>query len=149
MRAALLRYVRATPRADDLEGGTIRAAFNLAEYLIEHGYEVEVISGTRDRDVPFFGTFPAGVTVTSLDDRRTGAGPGGAAARLRRVLRPLASVLMPTADRAVTGFNLWTDVQLARRLRGRSGFLLGTRPGVACTVWPRRRFRRRIARRAA
>jgi glycosyltransferase involved in cell wall biosynthesis len=150
MRAALLRYVRATPRADDLEGadrrvfillwtawgmgGTIRAAFNLAEYLIEHGYEVEVISGTRDRDVPFFGTFPAGVAVTSLDDRRRGAGPGGAAARLRRVLRPLSSVLMPTADRAVTGFNLWTDVQLARRLRGRSGFLLGTRPGVNLMV---------------
>ena len=74
MRAALLRYVRATRRADDLEGadkrvfillwtawgmgGTIRAAFNLAEYLIEHGYEVEVISGTRDRDVPFFGSSP-------------------------------------------------------------------------------------------
>ena len=41
---------------------------------------------------------------------------------------------MPTADRAVTGFNLWTDVQLARRLRGRSGFLLGTRPGVNLMV---------------
>jgi glycosyltransferase involved in cell wall biosynthesis len=150
MRAALLRYVRATPRAGDREGadrrvfillwtawgmgGTIRAAFNLAEYLVEHGYEVEVISGIRDRDVPFFGEFPAGVQVTSLDDRREGAQPRGPGRLARRVLRPLSSVLMPTADRAVTGFNLWTDVRLARRLRGRSGFLVGTRPGVNLMV---------------
>ncbi|HYH91046.1 MAG TPA: glycosyltransferase, partial [Solirubrobacteraceae bacterium] len=35
---------------------------------------------------------------------------------------------------AVTGFNVWTDVRLARHLRGRSGFLLGTRPGVNLMV---------------
>src|SRR5829696_9491573 len=150
MRAALLRYVRATPRADDLEGadkrvfillwtawgmgGTIRAAFNLAEYLIAHGYEVEVISAIRNRDVPFFGEFPSGAKVTSLDDRREGAQPGGLRGRARRLLRSLSSVLMPTADRAVTGFNVWTDVRLARHLRGRSGFLLGTRPGVNLMV---------------
>ena len=58
-------------------GGTIRAAFNLAEYLVAHGYEVEVISGMRDRDVPFFGAFPAGVAVTALDDRRKAHGAGG------------------------------------------------------------------------
>ena len=150
LRAALLRYVRASPRAEDLEGadrrvfillwtawgmgGTIRAAFNLAEYLIAHGYEVEVISAIRNRDVPFFGEFPTGVKVTSLDDRRKGAQPGGLRGQARRLLRPLSSVLMPTADRAVTGFNVWTDVRLARHLRGRSGFLLGTRPGVNLMV---------------
>ncbi len=150
MRAALLRYVRASPRADDREGadrrvlillwtawgmgGTIRAAFNIAEYLVARGYEVELISAIRNRDVPFFGEFPAGVKVTSLDDRRKGAGPGGLRGRARRLLRPLSSVLMPTADRAVTGFNLWTDIRLARHLRGRSGFLIGTRPGVNLMV---------------
>jgi len=150
LRAALLRYVRASPRAEEREGadrrvfillwtawgmgGTIRAAFNLAEYLIAHGYEVEVISAIRNRDVPFFGEFPAGVRVTSLDDRRKGAQPGGLRGQARRLLRPLSSVLMPTADRAVTGFNVWTDVRLARHLRGRSGFLLGTRPGVNLMV---------------
>ena len=96
MRVALLRYVRATPRAGDREGadrrvfilmwtawgmgGTIRAAFNLAEYLIEHGYEVEIISGIRDRDVPFFGAFPAGVKVYVARRPPQDARPGARAA---------------------------------------------------------------------
>jgi glycosyltransferase involved in cell wall biosynthesis len=110
-------------------GGTIRAAFNLAEYLSARGWEVEILSGYRDRDVPFFGTFPAGVRISHLDDRRPGAvrGPAGLT---RRLLGRMSSVLMPPADRAASSFSVWTDVQLVRRLRGRSGFLLGTRPGV-------------------
>ena len=51
-------------------GGTIRAAFNLAEYMQARGWQVEIISGYRDRDEPFFGAFPAGVPVFDLDDRR-------------------------------------------------------------------------------
>ena len=56
-------------------GGTIRAAFNLAEYMQARGWDVEIISGYRDRDEPFFGSFPAGVPVHDLDDRRKGGGP--------------------------------------------------------------------------
>jgi glycosyltransferase involved in cell wall biosynthesis len=104
-------------------GGTIRAAFNLAEYMQERGWSVEIVSGYRDRDVPFFGSFPAGVPVHDLDDRRNRG-------RLQRLLRKLPSVLMPSADRAATNFSVWTDIQLVRRLRGRTGVLLGTRPGV-------------------
>jgi glycosyltransferase involved in cell wall biosynthesis len=143
VRAALLRYVRAAPRPDELAGadrrvfillwkawgmgGTIRAAFNLAEYLTERGYEVEVISAVRDGEEPFFGAFPAGVKVTALEDRRK---DGPRAGPLRRALLRLPSLLVPKADRAVTGFNLWTDIGLVRRLRGRAGFVIGTRPGV-------------------
>ena len=112
-------------------GGTIRAAFNLAEYLTERGYEVEVISALRDSDEPFFGAFPAGVKVTALEDRRKDRPRAGL---LRRALLSVSSVLVPDADRAVTGFNLWTDIGLARRLRGRAGFLLGTRPGVNAAI---------------
>jgi glycosyltransferase involved in cell wall biosynthesis len=134
-RAALLRAVRAKPREDGARrltiflwtawnmGGTIRAAFNLAEYMQERGWQVDIISGIRDRDTPFFGEFPAGVTVFNLDDRRE----GGA---LRRFLRSRSSVFMPGADRAVNSFSLWSDIQLVRRLRGRRGIIVGTRPGV-------------------
>jgi len=134
-RYALLRAVRAKPREDDARrltiflwtawnmGGTIRAAFNLAEYMQARGWQVDIISGVRDRDEPFFGTFPAGVTVFNLDDRRK-RGP------LRTFLRSRSSVFMPEADRAVTSFSLWSDIQLVRRLRRRSGILVGTRPGV-------------------
>ena len=134
-RAALLRAVRAKPREGDARrltiflwtawnmGGTIRAAFNLAEYMQERGWKVDIISGYRDRDEPFFGAFPAGVPVFDLDDRRESG-------LLRRLLRSRTSVFMPNADRAVSSFTLWSDIQLVRRLRGRSGILVGTRPGV-------------------
>ncbi len=147
VRAALLRYVRAAPRPEELRGGdrrvfivlwkawgmggTIRAAFNLAEYLTERGYEVEVISAVRDHEEPFFGAFPPGVKVTALEDRRE---HGPRAGPLRRALLRLPSLLVPGADRAVTGFNLWTDIGLVRRLRGRAGFLIGTRPGVNAAI---------------
>jgi glycosyltransferase involved in cell wall biosynthesis len=143
VRAALLRYVRAAPRPEELAGadrrvfiflwkawsmgGTIRAAFNLAEYLIERGYEVELISAIREYDEPFFGAFPAGVKVSVLDDRRT---DGPRRGPLQRLLRALPSLLTPDADRAITGFSLWTDIGLVRRLRGRAGFVMGTRPGI-------------------
>ena len=102
-RGALLRYVRAEPHDDeragaarrvfillwaaDGMGGTIRAALNLADYLVERDYEVEIISGIRDRDVPFFGPLPAGVHVRTLDDRRDGAEPHGVMRLARRALR--------------------------------------------------------------
>jgi glycosyltransferase involved in cell wall biosynthesis len=136
IRGVLLRLVRRPARDDGGDrrliivlwtawnmGGTIRAAFNLAEYMQARGWTVEIISGYRDRDEPFFGAFPAGVPVFDLDDRR-------AQGRLQRLLRKLPSVLMPSADRAATSFSVWTDIQLVRRLRGRSGILVGTRPGV-------------------
>src|SRR5829696_3468521 len=111
-------------------GGTIMAALNLAEYLVERDYEVEIISGLRDRDIPFFGALPDGVRLTALDDRRTTAEPRGAMRPVRRVLRAQPSLLMHTGDRASTSFSLWTDLRLARALRGRCGFLLGTRLGL-------------------
>jgi len=146
LRVALLRYVRAAPRAASLDaahrrvfiflwaadgmGGTIRAALTLAQYLVERDYEVEIISDIRDRDPPFFGAFPAGVRVTALDDRRQGAEPRGPTRLVRRVLRRRRSMLMPSEDRASTSFSMWTDLRLAHTLRGRSGFLLSTRPGL-------------------
>ena len=135
VRGMLLRAVR-VPARDDGErrliivlwtawnmGGTIRAAFNLAEYMTARGWQVEIISGYRDRDQPFFGSFPEGVPVFDLDDRRKGG-------LLRKLLRKRPSHLMPLTERAATTFNLWTDIQLVRRLRGRAGILGGTRPGV-------------------
>ena len=81
-------------------GGTIRAAFNLAEYMQARGWQVEIISGYRDRDEPFFGAFPAGVPVFDLDDRAQGGGlaPPAAAPRPERAdarRRPAAIELQP------------------------------------------------------
>jgi glycosyltransferase involved in cell wall biosynthesis len=103
-------------------GGTIRTCLTLAEHLAEHG-PVEVISIVRSRDEPFF-SFPAGVSVTTLDDRRSGRAP------LRRVLAALPSVLVHPDDHTYAKLSLLTDVLLLRRLRAmRSGVLVTTRPG--------------------
>jgi glycosyltransferase involved in cell wall biosynthesis len=142
VRAALLRYVRAQPRPEDRAGaerrvfvlittawgmgGTIRTNLNMAGHLAANGYEVEIISVGRHRDAPFFGEFPPGVRVVALEDKRKTARPRP----LQRLLRTRSSVLMHPADRTAPGNNLWTDLQLVRRLRRRCGFLITTRPGL-------------------
>lgn len=142
VRAVLLRYVRARPRVHDCVradrrvtilittawamGGTVRANLNLARYLADNGYEVEIVSVGRHRDVPFFGEFPPGVRVIALEDRRRAA----RVRPLQRLLRTRSSVFMHGADRTAQGWNLWIDLQLIRRLRRRCGFLIATRPGL-------------------
>ncbi|HYH88154.1 MAG TPA: glycosyltransferase family 4 protein [Solirubrobacteraceae bacterium] len=146
LRSALVRYVRRPPRSSDSAradrrvvivlwtafgmGGTIRAAINLAQYLAERDYDVEIVSGVRERDRAFFGEFPPGVRVSALHDRRPGAAPRGARGLVQRALLRISSALMHKSDRSFRAWSLWTDIQLARKLRGGSGFLIGTRPGV-------------------
>jgi glycosyltransferase involved in cell wall biosynthesis len=143
VRSTLLRAARARPRAgaDDRRvvillisawgmGGTIRAALNLAGHLAAQGRDVEIISWYRRRDRSFFGEFPPGVRVTALEDQRPGARYGVLVRLARRLLRTRSSVLLHPADRLYEEGNLWTDVQLVRRLRRSSGVLIGTRPSL-------------------
>jgi glycosyltransferase involved in cell wall biosynthesis len=90
---------------------------------------VEILSVGRGRDRPFFGSFPEGVKVTTLEDKREKARPADEG-RLRRWMRESPSVLMHPAERASRGFNLWVDLQLVRALRRRCGLLVTTRPGL-------------------
>jgi glycosyltransferase involved in cell wall biosynthesis len=110
-------------------GGTIRAALNLAGYLAQH-HRVEVISVYRYREHSFFGSFPPGVTVTALDDRRKKTVHSGLSGWLRERLSGVRSILIHSSDKRIAEFNLWTDIQLARRLRGLNGWLITTRPGL-------------------
>jgi glycosyltransferase involved in cell wall biosynthesis len=144
LRRPFLLYARSTPRRRRMDeepkvyiliasaygmGGTIRAALNLAGYLAQH-HRVEVISVYRYRDTSFFGSFPPGVEVTALDDRRKGTAYHGLTGRLRDLLWRRRSILIHSSDRRVDEFNLWTDIQLVRKLRGLRGWLITTRPGL-------------------
>jgi glycosyltransferase involved in cell wall biosynthesis len=112
-------------------GGTTRTVENLAGYLAGQ-HDVEVLSLFRRREKPFF-ELPSGVTFTALDDRRRTAEPARRTF-LRSVLRACPSALVHPADPAADQASLWTDLLLVRKLRGRSGFLLGTRPGFNAVV---------------
>ena len=48
---------------------------------------------------------------------------------LHAVLRRIPSALYPRADIRWHNHNLWTDIQLVRRLRGQQGVAIGSRPG--------------------
>jgi glycosyltransferase involved in cell wall biosynthesis len=108
-------------------GGTIRSVHNLAGYLAPT-HDIEILSLVRYRDEAFFG-LPPGVKVTAIEDRRENAAPA-ILRRIRDYLSTKESVLFPVPDRPAEPASLWTDVQLVRRLRGRTGFLVGTRPGI-------------------
>lgn len=145
-RKALIRHAAAAPRPDDEAGadrrvvillfsawgmgGTIRTTLNLAAYLAEQDYDVEIISVMRTRPAPFFGEFPPGVKVTALDDKRPDAPRPGLTGPTRRLLRACPSVLVHPSERWADWFNLWTDVRLVRKLRRRTGTLIATRPGL-------------------
>jgi glycosyltransferase involved in cell wall biosynthesis len=142
LRVALVRYVRAAPRAQaaaDREprvyfllfsawgmGGTVRAVLNLAGHLAER-HPVTILSVRRTSEQPFF-AFPPGVEVETLDDRSR---PSRVPERLRRVLlRARSSVLADPSDNVALQFSLWAELRLVHRLRRRTGFLIGTRPGL-------------------
>jgi glycosyltransferase involved in cell wall biosynthesis len=140
LRSALLRYVRAAPAPGQDPGkkvyillvsawgmgGTIRSAVNLAGYLASH-HDVEIISTYRRRDEPYFG-FDERVKVVALDDQRPGKVPWHQRP-VRSLLRRVPSALYHPADIRSHNHNLWTDVQLVRRLRGARGIAIGSRPG--------------------
>jgi glycosyltransferase involved in cell wall biosynthesis len=139
IRPWLVHYARAQPRPGEDPGrkvyillvsawgmgGTIRAAINLAGYLADH-HEVEIISTYRRRDQPYFPIDPR-VKVTTLEDQRPGAIPRRTQP-LYRLLRFFSSPLYHPADFRSHNHNLWTDIQLARRLRRQTGIVIASRP---------------------
>lgn len=107
-------------------GGTVRAVFNLAGHLAKR-HDVTILSVRRTSEEPFF-PFPPGVKVMALDDRRHP--PRGPELLRRALLSPRTSVLADPADHVARQFSLWAELRLVRRLRRRTGFLIGTRPGL-------------------
>ena len=108
-------------------GGTIRTTLNLVEELART-HEVELISVIRRRERPLF-TFPPGIQVSTIDDRRGAALAANPPRLVARVLRRVRSVLVHPEDWAFAASNAWSDVLLLRKLRSLDGgVLITTRP---------------------
>jgi glycosyltransferase involved in cell wall biosynthesis len=105
-------------------GGTVRAAFVLAEQLVRDR-PVEIVSVRRHVRKPHFAP-PAGVSVAVLDDRVQPRRLG------QRLLGALPSVLVHPEDYAYPGSSLFTDLKLLRRLRATGAeVVITTRPAWA------------------
>jgi glycosyltransferase involved in cell wall biosynthesis len=137
LRSLLVRAARRRPRDDAPEkvyillvsawgmGGTIRAAINLSGYLADH-HEVEIISTYRRRDTPYF-AFDPRVKVVALDDEREGRTPWHIRPA-RALLGRFRSLFYHPKDFRFHNHSLWTDVQLIRRLSGKRGAVIASRP---------------------
>ena len=103
--------------------GAVRATFTLAGELAER-HDVELIALVGGAAPPFF-TPPAGVRLTTLDDRSRPTRHRIA----RRLLGRFRTRLLHPADRrARARATLWTDLRLARRLaRLDADVVIGTR----------------------
>ena len=107
-------------------GGTIRTAFNLAAYLSQR-YDVEVVSVKRRKRRALI-PFPEGVRMTALDDtirRRRNRSRFA-----RRLLAAHPSHLVNIEDWRHREFSLWSDLLIMNHLRGLTGVLISTRPGL-------------------
>jgi glycosyltransferase involved in cell wall biosynthesis len=107
-------------------GGTIRTTLSLAGHLARTR-DVEVVALKHGSGRRSFFPFPAGVTVTTLDDRgqqRRGL--------VERALSALPSLLIHPEDYAYKNASVWTDLRLLRRLRATGGeAVIATRPAWA------------------
>ena len=107
-------------------GGTTRTVINLADYLSKH-YDVELVAVTRRRRESFF-PLPAEVKVISLNDRY--AKLGWRWRLVRGLLGRCPSLLVHEHDSRYAAFSLWTDLLVLNYLKGATGVLITTRPGL-------------------
>lgn len=104
-------------------GGTGRTVINTAESLIEHGYDVELISVLGDKNDQYF-EIDEKIKVSLLVDKSKKK------SRLERVLNARPSILIDKDDEFYSSFSLLTDLKIIKKLiKLRSSILVSTRPG--------------------
>lgn len=110
-------------------GGTVRTVLNVANYLAENGYDIEIISVFQRRRTPFFYIDPR-IKVTVLHDHvRRQKKPRGAKERLIHRLESANSRLIHPDDEAYQFFSLLTDIKMYSVIKSiHSGVLITTRP---------------------
>ncbi|MCL6632479.1 MAG: glycosyltransferase family 4 protein [Alicyclobacillus herbarius] len=112
-------------------GGTVRTVLNTANYLADHGEDVEIISVFRKNKEPFFYIHPR-IRIRVLRNSIAKGGGGKASLKQRifnRLRIPKKSRLIHRDDEAYHAFSLMSDIKMYRCLKSiHDGILITTRP---------------------
>jgi len=109
-------------------GGTVRTVLNVANFLAEHNYDVEIVSVFRRKAQGFFEIDPR-IKVTVLHDGVGRRKPKGIKDRIIHKLSKMKSRLIHREDEAYQFFSLLTDIKLYSFIKSiNSGILITTRP---------------------
>lgn len=110
-------------------GGTIRTVLNVANYLVNNGYEVEVVSVLRYRKEPFFYIDPKIRIVVLHSKLIKRSGKKGLKGKIINFLDKSKSRLIHPDDEGHHHFSLLTDIKMYKYLKDiKDGVLISTRP---------------------
>ncbi|MGL5153027.1 MAG: glycosyltransferase family 4 protein [Clostridium sp.] len=110
-------------------GGTIRTVLNVANYLADQNYEVEIISVLRYRKENFFKINPKIRVVVLHDMVKRAKQPKTIKGKISKKLSSLNSKLIHKDDEGLKHFSLLTDIKMKQYLNSiKSGVLISTRP---------------------
>ncbi|MED0875123.1 glycosyltransferase family 4 protein [Bacillus mobilis] len=110
-------------------GGTGRTVLNVANYLAQHQYDIEIISVFRHRNKGFFEIDPR-IKVTVLHDLvERDKNKLGLKTKIANKLSKMKSRLIHPDDEAHHFFSLLTDIKMYNYIKSiNSGILITTRP---------------------
>ena len=100
-------------------GGTIRTVLNVANYLVDHGYEVEIVSVLRYRKDPFFFIDPRIRIVVLHNKIAEKQRPKGMKNWSISKLLKVRSVLIHSEDEGYYHFSLVTDIKMYQYIKDR------------------------------
>ena len=105
-------------------GGTVRTVLNVAEYLVEAGYDVTIISVFKKTKKANFEINPKIKLKFLVNNKKKGL-----KGNIKGLLLKKKSILIHKDDEAYSFFNLFSDIRIMKELRGiREGILITTRP---------------------
>lgn len=110
-------------------GGTVRTVLNVANYLAENNYNIEIVSVLRRRAKEFFEIDPR-IKVTVLHDEiGRNKRPKDIKSKVINRINKSKSRLIHSDDEAFSFFSLLTDIKLYNFIKSiDSGILITTRP---------------------
>lgn len=110
-------------------GGTIRTVLNVANYLVNKGYEVEIVSVLRYRKEPFFYIDPKIRVVVLHSKLINRSKKKGLKGKIINFLDKCKSRLIHPDDEGHHHFNLLTDIKMYQYIKSiKEGILISTRP---------------------